>query len=76
MLENTERAKLVAKKTKIKYFYIEHENPKAAEQVPLSFAYLKSLREENGSKLLNLNPQRTHLGDFFTLSFQFTFSDI
>ena len=33
----------IAKKTKIKYFYIEDENPKAAEQVPLSLAYLKSL---------------------------------
>jgi sugar phosphate isomerase/epimerase len=32
-----------ARKTKIKYFYIEDENPKAAEQVPLSFAFLKSL---------------------------------
>lgn len=32
-----------AKKTKIKYFYIEDENPKAAEQVPLSLAYLKGL---------------------------------
>lgn len=32
-----------AKKTKIKYFYIEDENPKAADQVPLSLAYLKSL---------------------------------
>ena len=32
-----------AQKTKIKYFYIEDENPKAAEQVPLSLAYLKSL---------------------------------
>lgn len=32
-----------AKKTKIKYFYIEDENPKAAEQVPLSLEYLKSL---------------------------------
>jgi sugar phosphate isomerase/epimerase len=32
-----------AQKTKIKYFYIEDENPKAAEQVPLSFAFLKSL---------------------------------
>jgi sugar phosphate isomerase/epimerase len=32
-----------ARKTKIKYFYIEDENPKAGEQVPLSFAFLKSL---------------------------------
>lgn len=32
-----------AKKTKIKYFYIEDENAKSNEQVPLSIAYLKTL---------------------------------
>lgn len=32
-----------AKKTKIKYFYIEDENAKSKEQVPLSLQYLKSL---------------------------------
>lgn len=32
-----------AKKTRIKYFYIEDENAKSKEQVPLSIAYLKSL---------------------------------
>lgn len=32
-----------ARKTKIKHFYIEDENDKSMEQVPLSLAYLKSL---------------------------------
>ncbi len=32
-----------AQKTKIKYFYIEDENPKATKQVPLSLAYLKEI---------------------------------
>lgn len=32
-----------AQKTKIKYFYIEDENPQSFEQVPKSLAYLKSL---------------------------------
>ena len=32
-----------ARKTRIKYFYIEDENPKSNEQVPLSLLYLKSL---------------------------------
>lgn len=32
-----------AKKTKIKYFYIEDENPKSHEQVPQSLAYLRGL---------------------------------
>lgn len=33
-----------ARKTSIKYFYIEDENPKANEQVPLSLAYLKGIK--------------------------------
>lgn len=32
-----------AKKTSIKYFYIEDENPAAERQIPVSLAYLKSL---------------------------------
>jgi sugar phosphate isomerase/epimerase len=32
-----------ARKTRIAHFYIEDENPKASEQVPLSLAYLKGL---------------------------------
>ena len=32
-----------AKKTKIKYYYIEDENPEASKQVPLSLLYLKNL---------------------------------
>ncbi len=32
-----------AKKTSIKYYYIEDENPKASEQVPLSLSYLKGI---------------------------------
>ena len=33
-----------ASKSSIKYFYIEDENPKSNEQVPLSLKYLKSLK--------------------------------
>jgi sugar phosphate isomerase/epimerase len=32
-----------ARKTKIKYYYIEDESPKSGEQVPLSLAFLKGL---------------------------------
>lgn len=32
-----------AKKTRIKYYYIEDENPEAVKQVPLSLIYLKGL---------------------------------
>ena len=32
-----------AKKTNIIYYYIEDENPKALEQVPLSLTYLKGI---------------------------------
>lgn len=32
-----------ARKSNIKYYYIEDENPNASRQVPLSLAYLKKI---------------------------------
>jgi hypothetical protein len=33
-----------AKKTKIKYFYLEDEHPEAAKQVPQSLAFLRGMK--------------------------------